>query len=131
MLERMVFYGQTGHCRWRVLLENFDEAERLSSCGSCDNCGRIAAAFAAAEAERDAGKDERPEPDHAAAPAFARGEPVSVRRYGRGLVDACDAEGVTVVFAGGERRTFLPAFVHRDSGPSRQQKLPQAVPAHG
>ena len=41
----MVFYGQTGHCRWKVLLENFDEAERLSSCGSCDNCGRIGAAL--------------------------------------------------------------------------------------
>ena len=27
MLERMVFYGQTGRCRWKVLLDNFDESE--------------------------------------------------------------------------------------------------------
>src|SRR5207245_633244 len=40
-LERMVFYAQTGFCRWRVLLEYFDEplmeGER---CGNCDNCLR-------------------------------------------------------------------------------------------
>ena len=34
-------------------------------------------------------------------------------RYGRGIVDAVDAEGVTVVFAEGARRIFLPAFVRR------------------
>lgn len=51
-------------------------------------------------------------------------------RYGRGLVDACDAEGVTVVFGGGARRVFLATFVQRaPAGRSRQQKLPQAVPA--
>ena len=44
-LERMVFYAQTGFCRWRVLLEYFDEplpdGER---CGQCDNCLRMQAA---------------------------------------------------------------------------------------
>jgi ATP-dependent DNA helicase RecQ len=133
MLERMVFYGQTGHCRWKVLLENFEEAETLSSCGSCDNCVRIAAAFAAAEAgsetpEGDAGADAQA--SRSAAPAFARGDPVVVPRYGRGLVDACDAEGVTVVFPGGARRMFLASFVRRvPARGGRQQKLPQAVPA--
>ncbi|HEX2541701.1 MAG TPA: ATP-dependent DNA helicase RecQ [Caldimonas sp.] len=130
MLERMVFYGQTGHCRWKVLLENFDEAERLSACGTCDNCARIAAAFAAAQSSA-AREDDRPEPASARAdaPAFARGDPVTVPRYGRGLVDACDAEGVTVVFPGGERRMFLASFVRREQRLGRrQQKLPQAVP---
>ena len=49
MLERMVFYGQTGRCRWKVLLDNFGAAEGFDNCGSCDNCVRIASAFAAAE----------------------------------------------------------------------------------
>jgi ATP-dependent DNA helicase RecQ len=131
MLERMVFYGQTGHCRWKVLLENFDEAERLTACGSCDNCARIAAAFAAAQAApaKPEAEAEAERAAHPAAPAFARGDPVVVPRYGRGLVDACDAEGVTVVFPGGERRMFLTGFVRRDTGRGRQQKLPQAVPA--
>ncbi len=137
MLERMVFYGQTGHCRWKVLLENFDEAERVSSCGSCDNCARIAAAFAAAAADADArpaagaAMDGEPGAERTAPPAFARGDPVTVPRYGRGLVDACDGEGVTVVFAGGERRVFLPAFVRPDGRRSGRQELPQAVPANG
>jgi len=52
---------------------------------------------------------------------------VSVPRYGRGIVDAVDAEGVTVVFAEGSRRVFLPAFVRRHEssrrGPSRREKL--------
>ena len=42
-LERMVFYAQTGFCRWRVLLDAFGEplpfAER---CGHCDNCLKAA-----------------------------------------------------------------------------------------
>ena len=55
MLERMVFYGQTG----RLPLEGAARATSarpsgFASCGDCDNCVRIAAAFAAAERERDA-----------------------------------------------------------------------------
>ena len=53
-------------------------------------------------------------------------------RYGRGIVAAVDAEGITVVFPEGSRRTFLPAFVQRvGSAPEAQrglQKLPQALP---
>ena len=61
MLERMVFYGQTGRCRWKVLLDNFGESEGFEACGTCDNCVRIAAAFAAAEREReDKALDARP-----------------------------------------------------------------------
>jgi ATP-dependent DNA helicase RecQ len=125
MLERMVFYGQTGHCRWKVLLDNFGEAEGFASCGTCDNCIRIAAAFAAAEGEReaeaaDADRDADADAEGAASPLPARGELVSVPRYGRGIVDAVDAEGVTVVFAEGVRRVFLPAFVRRRTTPRRQ-----------
>ena len=136
MLERMVFYGQTGRCRWQVLLDNFGAAEGFDSCGSCDNCVRIAAAFAAAERERDveavdaeavaaakAGADAQGSTEAAAPQLPARGEIVSVPRYGRGIVDAVDAEGITVVFAEGSRRVFLPAFVRRQ--PTRRKRPPR------
>ena len=149
MLERMVFYGQTGRCRWKVLLDNFDEGEALTSCGTCDNCVRIAAAFAAAEREGEApavdgeaagatgpeanrsrapGDTAQADGAPAAAAAFERGEIVSVPRYGRGIVDAVDAEGVTVAFPEGSRRVFLPSFVRR-SAPRKRSPKPAKVTA--
>ena len=118
MLERMVFYGQTGHCRWQVLLDNFGAAEGFKACGACDNCGRIAATFAAAEREREASHvqaEAQPAGTTAASRAKATGHVVGdlvrVPRYGRGIVHDVDAEGITVLFAEGSKRVFLPAFV--------------------
>jgi ATP-dependent DNA helicase RecQ len=39
-LERMIAYGQTALCRWRTLLDYFDEAgvEAGFKCGRCDRC---------------------------------------------------------------------------------------------
>ncbi|WP_026433820.1 RecQ family ATP-dependent DNA helicase [Paracidovorax oryzae] len=42
-LERMVFYAQTGGCRWELLLDYFGHARPAQRCGTCDNCRRIAA----------------------------------------------------------------------------------------
>ena len=69
-----------------------------------------------------------PHPGRSAAPAAPlpeRGEIVSVPRYGRGIVDAVDAEGITVVFAEGSRRVFLAAFVRRQ--PSARKRSPRAA----
>jgi len=150
MLERMVFYGQTGRCRWKVLLDNFEEGEGFESCGTCDNCIRIAAAFAAAEREREgtaieadalaarapgtgAESADGTAPAPAAAPGAAslpeRGEIVSVPRYGRGIVDAVDAEGIAVVFPEGSRRVFLAAFVRRRGAPRGRAPRPAKVTA--
>jgi ATP-dependent DNA helicase RecQ len=51
-LERMVFYAQTGLCRWRVLLEYFDQEPPFEGehCGHCDNCLNFMAAQEAAQA---------------------------------------------------------------------------------
>lgn len=42
-LEQIVFYAQTGQCRWRVMLDAFGESEGVERCGCCDNCRRMAA----------------------------------------------------------------------------------------
>jgi Superfamily II DNA helicase len=131
MLEKMVFYGQTGHCRWKVLLENFDAAEGFDRCGTCDNCIRIAAAFAAAERDAGAGHEELSETPAASSAAQLPqpGEIVGVPRYGRGIVESVSAEGVTVVFPEGSRRVFLPSFVRREPGSSRRRRAPAKVTA--
>ncbi|MEO8309542.1 MAG: RecQ family zinc-binding domain-containing protein [Caldimonas sp.] len=128
MLERMVFYGQTGRCRWKVLLDNFCEADGFESCGTCDNCVRIASTFVAAEREAHATPAAEAVAD-AAAPVLERGESVSVPRYGHGFVDSVDAEGVAVVFAEGSRRIFLPTFVRRESTPRRRPSRAAKVTA--
>jgi len=37
-LESMARYAQSALCRWKLLLENFAEADGFERCGSCDNC---------------------------------------------------------------------------------------------
>ena len=104
-LERMVFYAQTGFCRWRVLLEHFDEPMPPGDrCGCCDNCLRPPV------------REETPEDDGIAAslpavPIFAAGDPVRVPRYGAGQVRKAAGEEVTVVFPDGATRTFVADYV--------------------
>jgi ATP-dependent DNA helicase RecQ len=125
MLERMVFYGQTGYCRWKVLLQYFGEADDFERCGICDNCARMAAqqpgdAVAPGTAADSGTTTAQAEPT-AQTPAlvaarrasFAVGDAVKVRRYGRGSVVAADADTVTVGFQGGIERCFQADYVKR------------------
>ncbi|HZY16909.1 MAG TPA: RecQ family ATP-dependent DNA helicase [Ramlibacter sp.] len=116
-LERMVFYAQTGQCRWRVLLEHLEGESPLERCKHCDNCLRIArqeAALARAEQEQQAHGQDAHDDQHASARAvFARGDIVLVRRYGRGEVREASATEVTVAFADGNLRSFQPEFVRK------------------
>lgn len=103
-LERMVVYAQTGQCRWRVLLDHFGEtlAQPDERCGHCDNCLRPRPA---------------PAPDaDTAAPAAAKprwtpGTRLATPRHGVGEVVASSAEEVTLRFADGSRRSYLPSFL--------------------
>ena len=131
-LEQMVFYGQTGQCRWHVLLAHFDESIAFDRCGNCDNCRRIArieVREARRAAEEMANRDEPalriPNVPKAASPRadFATGDAVVVRRYGRGIAVDVDASHVTVEFPNGERRCFLASFVFRQ----RPSALPKAA----
>jgi ATP-dependent DNA helicase RecQ len=116
-LERMVFYAQTGQCRWRVLLEHLEGNAPFERCMHCDNCRRIAAHEAVVEdllrregASEEAGAQQE---DDSTVPVFTRGDVVEVRRYGRGVVEEATATQVTVAFADRSRRSFLPEFVRR------------------
>jgi ATP-dependent DNA helicase RecQ len=37
-LHRMALYAQSAGCRWKLLLEYFNEADGFDRCGTCDNC---------------------------------------------------------------------------------------------
>ena len=114
-LERMVFYAQTGQCRWRVLLEHLEGEAPFERCAHCDNCRRIAAHEAVVEdllRREEAEAEEEPAEDKGA-PVFARGDVVEVRRYGRGVVEEASVTQVTVAFADRSRRSFLPEYVRR------------------
>ena len=37
-LERMMQYGQSATCRWRLLHDYFEEEMETERCGNCDNC---------------------------------------------------------------------------------------------
>lgn len=126
MLERMVFYCQSGGCRWCVLLEHFEEEPPFDRCGHCDNCVRHAAHLAetraAAQAHARQARLHAPgaqgsaqatagPPLHSPHAAFAPGDAVRVPRYGEGAVTQADAESVTVEFPDGRRRSFVAHYV--------------------
>jgi ATP-dependent DNA helicase RecQ len=107
-LERMVFYAQTGLCRWRVLLEHFGEAlgAQDGRCGHCDNCLRPPPAPAEpADAP----------PAVVVAPRWARGAQVETPRHGVGEVIEASAEEVTLRFADGSSRSYLASFLPEPS----------------
>ena len=117
-LERMVFYAQTGQCRWRLLLEHLEGESPFERCGHCDNCRRIAAHEAVVEdllQRNGTGEEDAQEAQNAgtAASVFSRGDLVEVRRYGKGMVEEASATQVTVAFADRSRRSFLPEYVQR------------------
>ena len=117
MLEQMVFYGQTGYCRWKVLLAHFGEDEGFDRCGNCDNCARMAADEAARAAQPESADDPLHQPlPKMPGPSFETGAKVKVPRYGAGVVASADAQTVTVTFPNGSTRCFLASYV---KGPAR------------
>ncbi|MGZ9030948.1 MAG: RecQ family zinc-binding domain-containing protein, partial [Burkholderiaceae bacterium] len=107
-LERMVFYAQTGFCRWKVLLEHFGEGEGFDKCGRCDNCvspplRRLT------PPKRRATTVRAPRPRT----PYRPGDYADVQRYGRGRVVSANESSVTLEFPDGTRRDFVPQFVRR------------------
>ncbi|HEY2020208.1 RecQ family ATP-dependent DNA helicase [Paraburkholderia sp.] len=110
-LQQMIDYAQTGGCRWRVLLEYFDDARGFERCGTCDNC--LNPLEATLEVQRTAPVGKLPR-NTGQKPRFGRGDAVRVRKYGTGHVVFATDEQVAVLFPDGTTRTFMARFVKRD-----------------
>jgi ATP-dependent DNA helicase RecQ len=114
-LERMVFYAQTGWCRWRVLLDWFGEAPPFEQhCGHCDNCLRPPVP----PSEPDETAVPAEEAAATAAPRFAAGDTVVVPRHGDGRVLSVAGEEVEVIFPDGQARRFVADYVRRLPDPA-------------
>jgi ATP-dependent DNA helicase RecQ len=104
----MVFYAQTGYCRWRVLVEYFGESLEGERCGRCDNCRRDAQRDSPLEAAATPLRQPRRVTRRR---AFVPGDAVRVPRYGEGRVQRAAGDEVSVEFADGAVRTFLASYV--------------------
>lgn len=107
-LEQMVFYAQTGFCRWKVLLEYFGEHVDWEHCGACDNCERppeqrLSPILAHHPTEKI--------PVVAPMPSMAPGCTVRVRKFGEGRIVSINGDKVTIVFPNRETKTFLRDYV--------------------
>ena len=116
-LERMVFFAQTGFCRWRVLLEGFDESlpDGAVRCGHCDNCARLA--VESIELLQAPTPVPRVIDVRRTISAFEVGDAVKVARYGEGVVADIHGEEVDVRFPDKSMRTFLSNFLKKPRGP--------------
>jgi ATP-dependent DNA helicase RecQ len=111
-LERMVFYAQTGQCRWRVLLDYFAETLERDACGSCDNCKRQERRALDATISDIVSPLRRPRD-------LAAGHDVRIPRVGAGVVRGVIGNEVTVELADGSTRTFLRSYVRRAPPPRK------------
>jgi ATP-dependent DNA helicase RecQ len=112
-LEQMVFYAQTGFCRWKVLLEYFGEHVEWQHCGTCDNCLHPPeSALAPLPPRRRTKVRESPEP-RVPVEALVPGTAVRVPKYGEGQVKSVSGDKVTIVFPNRQTRTFLRDYVER------------------
>jgi ATP-dependent DNA helicase RecQ len=130
-LERVMLYGQSAACRWRLIHDYFGEPFGQGGCGNCDNCTSPLEEQLGLNNRQDAaagrdGGDSRaatgkPAPEGAAqrepaeetppAREFAKGDEVRVPVHGAGRVVAVEGDKLSVKFPGGETRMFKQDFV--------------------
>jgi len=129
-LERMVFFAQTGFCRWKTLLEGFGEAlpDGAERCGHCDNCVRFASQAIELLPE--------PEPvprllelTEFSNSLFEVGEAVKAPRYGKGIVARVKGDQISVRFPDKSLRTFLAEFLKKAKARVRRTPPVRRPPA--
>jgi ATP-dependent DNA helicase RecQ len=97
-LEQVMAYAQAADCRWRRLLEYFDDRPLEGPCGHCDNCRTpVAVAEPVAAVPRANGVNGGTAP-------LLRGLFVDVPGMGRARIEDTDEESVTVVLEDGQTR---------------------------
>lgn len=115
-LEQMMFYAQTGFCRWRVMLEHFGQTPESEHCGHCDNCRRPPEASLTPVAEPVAPQQAA---RHATRPAIAVGMDVQTKASGSGRVERIADGKADLLLADGSRKTFLVSHLRaRDADPT-------------
>jgi ATP-dependent DNA helicase RecQ len=119
-LERVMLYGQSPACRWRLLHEYFEAPFAEGRCGNCDNClhppdaqlglgeTKNEAAPPVATVRADATAEEVRE--------FSEGERVSVPAHGEGRVKSVEGDKLVVEFPGGATKMFKTEFVEPAGG---------------
>jgi ATP-dependent DNA helicase RecQ len=121
-LERVMLYGQSAVCRWKLLHEYFGEEFEPRRCGHCDNClhpleeqlGLLAAEEPAPHAEEEEAPAAAAPPKRKRKPVeLVKGDAARVPRHGLGRVVSLEDDKVTVKFPDGETRTFKREFVRR------------------
>ena len=140
-LERVMLYGQSAACRWRLIHEYFGEPFEQGACGHCDNCtnplaeqlglgeqrdirreggngdanptsnGRHAKDDAREKVAKDEVAEARRADETPPPREFAKGEEVRVPVHGAGRVVAVEGDKLTVKFPDGETRVFKQDFV--------------------
>ncbi|HZO02908.1 MAG TPA: RecQ family ATP-dependent DNA helicase [Burkholderiales bacterium] len=100
-VELLAAYARSTQCRWKMILEYFDEAvESGDGCGHCDNCVQRTGEDAHATTLR-----------MKAVQPLKKGDKVRVPKHGRGVVAEVHDDRVVVTCADGETREFAPRYV--------------------
>jgi ATP-dependent DNA helicase RecQ len=109
----MVGYAVSGFCRWKLLLDYFnDEVPGFEKCCRCDNCLNPPAATLTEDIEiRDDEFGDQPDEHAPPPPAFEVGARVKVARYGEGVVVSMAGDQVSIDFPDGETRSFVAGYV--------------------
>jgi ATP-dependent DNA helicase RecQ len=119
-LERMMLYGQSAECRWRLLHDYFGEEMLTEACGTCDNCmnpieellGLVSRTEKHELPEQpSAPKDKRRYQAKRTEVELSKGDVVELPQYGVGEVKEVKDDKVVVKFPNGELRTFKKEFI--------------------
>jgi hypothetical protein len=125
-LERVMLYGQSPACRWRLLHEYFEASFEQGRCGNCDNClhpldeqfglgeTKIEPAPAPILTQASVAKTED-------LVEFAAGARVNVPAHGEGRVVRVEGDKLVVAFPDGEPRMFKAEFVEPAGGARRRR----------
>ena len=99
-VELLAAYARGTQCRWKMILEYFDEkVEAGDECGACDNCVQR-------KADADASTLKMK-----VQVVLKKGDSVRVPNYGRGTVAEMHDDRIAVTLASGETREFAPRYV--------------------
>jgi ATP-dependent DNA helicase RecQ len=116
-LERMMLYGQSAGCRWKLLHEYFNEPFQEEACGVCDNCQHPLEEQLGVGLPQSTTRAKEPGADENGSQSdayqFEVGETVETEKYGKGRVKQVEDDKVIIIFPDGEKRIFKREFVER------------------